>query len=199
MADSFLILVFFIAGLLLARGGLIPDFLLEHDPTLPALWLLMGVVGLSLGCDRDLGKILRGLRPRILFMPAATTVGTFLGCFLAFLFVPWSLADCLAIGSGFGYYSLSSVFIGQYRGPDLGAVALVANILRELFTLLLAPLVFRLAGPAAAISCGGATTMDTTLPILARVCGTPWTLPSVAHAMVLDFSVPFWVTLFCSF
>lgn len=198
MRDSFLILAFFIAGILMGRFDLIPAFLAKHDPTLPALWLLMALVGLSLGADAKLGEILRSVRPRLLLMPIATTIGTFSGAICAALIVPWSITDCLAIGSGFGYYSLSSIFITQYRGPEPGTIALLTNILRELFTLLLAPAVYRLAGPCAAISCGGATTMDTTLPILAKVAGNSWILPSVLHAVVLDFSVPFWVTLFCS-
>lgn len=199
MRDSLLILACFICGIILARLDAIPAWLLRNDPTLPALWLLMALVGLSLGADPKLAEILRSLKPTVLLMPLATTGGTFAGAMVAAILVPWSLTDCLAVGSGFGYYSLSSIFITQYRGPDLGTIALLANILREIFTLLLAPAVFKLVGPAAAISCGGATTMDTTLPILSRVAGSAWVLPAVIHAIILDFSVPFWVTLFCSF
>ncbi|MDE5879289.1 MAG: lysine exporter LysO family protein, partial [Desulfovibrio sp.] len=114
------------------------------------------------------------------------------------LFLVYSLADCLAVGAGCAYYSLSSVFITQYRGEELGTVALLANIFRELFTLVFTPLLVRLMGAPAPIMCGGASTMDTTLPGITRAAGTLWTFPSIVHAMVLDFSVPFWVTLFCS-
>lgn len=199
MNDSLLILAFFSAGILLGWQDLVPGFLIEHDPTLPALWLLMALVGISLGSDRKLGEIIRGTRPNILLMPLATTCGTFAGASIAACFLVWSLGDCLAVGSGFAYYSLSSVFITRYKGPDLGAVALVCNILREIFTLLFVPLVVKFCGPAAAISCGGASTMDTTLPVIARYAGAQWILPSIIHAVILDFSVPFWVALFCSF
>lgn len=199
MRDSLLILAFFMFGIILGRLDLWAGFSFENDPALAALWVLMALVGFSLGSDRQIEEILRSLGPRILLMPAATTAGTFLGAVVASFFVTWSIADCLAVGSGFGYYSLSSIFITQYKGPELGAIALMANILRELFTLLFAPLVYKYAGAACAISCGGATTMDTTLPILSRLAGPAWVLPSVAHAIILDFSVPFWVSLFCSF
>lgn len=198
MSASLPILACFLLGLVLARFGFVPDFLLEHDPTLPALWLLMALVGLSLGADRRLMEILRSLRPRILLLPLGTTVGTFAGCALVSLVLVYSLADCLAVGAGFAYYSLSSVFITQYRGEELGTVALLANILRELFTLVFTPLLVRLLGAPAPIMCGGASTMDTTLPGITRAAGTLWTFPSIVHAMILDFSVPFWVTLFCS-
>ena len=198
MSASLPILGCFLLGLLLARFGLVPGLLLEHDPTLPALWLLMALVGLSLGADRRLMEILRSLRPRILLLPLGTTIGTFAGCALVSLFLAYSLADCLAVGAGFAYYSLSSVFITQYRGEELGTVALLANIFRELFTLVFTPLLVRLMGAPAPIMCGGASTMDTTLPGITRAAGTLWTFPSIVHAMILDFSVPFWVTLFCS-
>ena len=76
-------------------------------------------------------------------------------------------------------------------------MALMANIMRELITLLFAPLLVRWISPLAPISCGGASTMDTTLPIITRCAGQQWVFVSIVHAMILDFSVPFWVTFFC--
>lgn len=198
MSGSLLILAFFGAGLGLARLGLIPRYFVEHDATLYVLWLLMGLVGLSIGSDRRLGEILRTLRPRVLLLPLATTVGTFAGVAAASLFLAYSLADCLAVGAGFAYYSLSSIFITQYKGAELGTVALLSNILREILTLVGTPLLVRLLGPLAPISCGGASTIDTTLPIIARYAGRDWIFVSIVHAMILDFSVPFWVIFFCT-
>lgn len=198
MGDTALIIFFFCAGIFLSSFGLLPSLIVEQDPTLLALWLLMALVGLSLGADRKLGEILKTLRPVLLLLPLATTAGTFAGALLASFCLAWSLSDCLAIGAGFAYYSLSSVFITQYKGADLGAAALLCNVMRELFTLLFTPLVIRFFGSAAAISCGGASTMDTTLPIISRYAGPLWVFPSIIHAIVLDFSVPFWVTLFCT-
>ena len=198
MSGSLLILAFFGAGLGLARLGLIPRYFVEHDATLYVLWLLMGLVGLSIGSDRRLGEILRTLRPRVLLLPLATTVGTFAGVAAASLFLAYSLADCLAVGAGFAYYSLSSIFITQYKGAELGTVALLSNILREILTLVGTPLLVRLLGSLAPISCGGASTLDTTLPIIARYAGRDWIFVSIVHAMILDFSVPFWVIFFCT-
>ena len=138
------------------------------------------------------------LRPRVLLLPLATTVGTFAGAALASITLAYSLSECLAVGSGFAYYSLSSIFITQYKGAELGTVALLANIMRELATLLFTPLMVRWISPLAAISCGGASTMDSTLPVITRFAGKQWVFVSIVHAMILDFSVPFWVTFFCT-
>lgn len=198
MKGSLIILFFFCSGVVLARLGLIPAYLLEHDCTVYALWLLMLLVGISIGSDRRLGEILRTLKPRVLLLPLATTVGTFAGTALVSLFLSYSVSECLAVGAGFAYYSLSSIFISQYKGAELGTIALISNIARELITLLLTPLLARYLGPLAPISCGGASTMDTTLPVITRYCGKEWIFVSIVHAMILDFSVPFWVIFFCT-
>ena len=197
MNGSLMILFFFGAGVLLARLGVVPDYFIEHDMTLYVLWALMQLVGVSMGADRRLGEMLRTLRPRVLLLPLATTVGTFAGTALASLFLVYSAAECMAVGAGFAYYSLSSIFITQYKGPELGTIALISNIARELMTLLFTPLLVRFMGPTAAISCGGASTLDTTLPVITRYAGKQWIFISIVHALVLDFSVPFWVTFFC--
>ena len=198
MKGSLIILFFFCTGVLLARLGLIPTYLLEHDCTVYALWLLMLLVGISIGSDRRLGEILRTLRPRVLLLPLATTAGTFAGTALVSLFLSYSVSECMAVGAGFAYYSLSSIFISQYKGAELGTIALISNIARELITLLLTPLLARHLGPLIPISCGGASTMDTTLPVSTRYCGKEWIFVSIVHAMILDFSVPFWVIFFCT-
>ena len=198
MKGSLIILFFFCSGVLLARMGLIPTYLVEHDFTIYALWLLMLLVGISIGSDRRLGEILRTLKPRVLLLPLATTTGTFAGTALVSLFLSYSVSECMAVGAGFAYYSLSSIFISQYKGAELGTIALISNIARELITLLLTPLLARHLGPLIPISCGGASTMDTTLPVITRYCGKEWIFVSIVHAMILDFSVPFWVIFFCT-
>ena len=65
-------------------------------------------------------------------------------------------------------------------------------------TLLGAPLMVRWFGKLSPISSGGATTMDTTLPIITRTAGQDLVIVSLFHGFVVDFSVPFLVTFFCS-
>ena len=112
----------------------------------------------------------------------------------------------MAVGSGFAYYSLSSILITQFKEPsiglqlatELGTIALLANIFREMMALLGAPLIRKYFGKLAPISVGGATTMDTTLPIITRCSGKEFVIISIFHGFVVDFSVPFLVTFLCS-
>jgi len=190
---------FFVAGIMVAVMKLLPwngDMGTVSYLTLCALIFL---VGFMIGNDVEIVKKIKTLNRLYMLLPLMTIVGTLAGCAITTLLLPHrSLADCLAVGSGMGYYSLSSVLITQYRGPELGAVALLANIVREVFTLLGAPLMVRWFGKLAPISVGGATTMDTTLPILTNVCGKDLVIVSIFHGFIVDFSVPFLVTFFAN-
>ncbi|HIX02893.1 MAG TPA: lysine exporter LysO family protein [Candidatus Odoribacter faecigallinarum] len=198
MRGSLIIVAFFIAGLLLARWGWIPSSLSEGDVSIWALYALMFLVGISIGSDTQALKAIRGQHWKILWVPVATWAGTLAGTALASLLLPSrNLADCLAVGSGFGYYSLSSIFITEYRGAELGTIALAANIIREIITLLGAPLLVCWFGKLAPICAGGATTMDTTLPVITRFSGKEFVVISIFHGFIVDFSVPFLVTFFC--
>ena len=198
MRGSLIIVAFFIAGLLLARWGWIPSSLSEGDISIWALYALMFLVGISIGSDTQALKAIRGQHWKILWVPVATWAGTLAGTALASLLLPSrNLADCLAVGSGFGYYSLSSIFITEYRGAELGTIALAANIIREIITLLGAPLLVCWFGKLAPICTGGATTMDTTLPVITRFSGKEFVVISIFHGFIVDFSVPFLVTFFC--
>lgn len=198
MRGSLIIIAFFIVGLFLSRIGIIPEVWLEKDFSVYVLYFLMFLVGMSIGSDTKALIALKEQNVKILLVPLATIVGTLTGSALAGLLIPGrTLSDVLAVGSGFAYYSLSSIFITEYRGPELGTVALAANIIREIITLLGAPLLVRWFGKLAPICAGGATTMDTTLPVISRFSGKEWVVISIFHGFVVDFSVPFLVTFFC--
>ncbi|MDD2417198.1 MAG: lysine exporter LysO family protein [Parabacteroides sp.] len=199
MKGSIIIVSFFIIGVLMGWAGWLPDFLLETDYSQYVLYLLMFLVGLSIGGDNKLRDILLRLRFHVLLVPLATIVGTLLGsALISLVLIDLSFTDCMAVGTGFGYYSLSSVFITQYKGAEMGTIALIANIFRELITLLGAPLLVRYFGRLAPICSGGATTMDTTLPIITRYSGKDLVFVAVIHGFVVDFTVPFFVTFFCT-
>lgn len=200
MKGSLIIIGFFVLGTLCGVSHLIPiDIVMDSRISFYALCALMFSVGLSVGNDPQTLKNFRSLNPRLVFLPIMTILGTLAGSTAVSLILTHrSLTDCLAVGSGFGYYSLSSIFITEYKGAELGTIALLANISREILTLLAAPLLVRWFGNLAPISAGGATTMDTTLPIITRTAGQQFVVVSIFHGFVVDFSVPFLVTLFCS-
>lgn len=199
MKGSLIILSFFATGLLLGVFRWFPPEVLSYNISFYVLCALMFSVGISIGNDTTSFRQFRRLNPRIIFLPLMTILGTFIGVIAVSLFLKnRSVTDCLAVGSGFGYYSLSSILITEYKGVELGTIALLSNIIREIFTLLLAPWMVKYFGKLAPISAGGATTMDTTFPIIVRSSGNDYAIVSIYHGFIMDFSVPFLVTLFCS-
>lgn len=200
MKGSLTIVGFFVLGIIVGLTDVVPASFLDSDVSYYALCCLMFCVGVSIGCDTSVLKSFRGVSPRLMLLPVMTILGTLAGCAAVSLLLHHrQLMDCLAIGSGFGYYSLSSIFITEYRGAELGTIALLANICREILTLLCAPLLARCFGKLAPISVGGATSMDTTLPIIVRSSGENFLVVSIFHGFCVDFSVPFLVTFFCSY
>ena len=199
LRGSLVIVAFFVAGCLAGLCSALPFDVAGSRLSTYVLYALMFCVGITLGSDTALAGRVRRLDPRLALLPVMTAVGTLAGAALSTLLLPpLTAGDTMAVGAGFGYYSLSSIFIADFRGAELGTVALLCNVMRELFTLLAAPLVARWFGPLAAVSIGGATTFDTTLPIITQSAGKPYAVVSIFHGCVLDFSVPFLVTFFCT-
>lgn len=198
MKGSLIVVGFFVLGVCLGRLDLAPALLMDSRVTFAALCCLLFCVGMSIGSNDNIVSEFRSLNPRLALLPVATILGSFAGSLVAWLFLQYrGVTDCMAVGSGFAYYSISSIFITQYRGAELGTVAFLANIYREILTLLIAPLLAKVFGPLAPISSGGATTMDTTLPIISQTCGQQYVVVSLFHGFVVDFSVPFLVTMWC--
>lgn len=200
MKGSLLILACFILGMVSGRYQLLPTALHDSDLTVYVLAVLMLLIGINIGYDKSILSTLRRSKPKILLVPLATIVGTLLGtALISLLFDEYSVFDTMAVGSGFGYYSLSSIFITEYKGAELGTIALASNIIRELSTLLIAPMLAVYFGKLAPIAAGGATTMDTTLPIITRYSGSAFVFIAIFHGLTLDLCVPFLVTFLCHF
>ena len=199
MKGSLIIVGFFILGIAAGLSGMVPESIIDGDLTFYALCALLLCVGIGIGSDRNIVTKFKSLDVRMALLPLGTALGTFAGSLVvSFILSGRSPLDCLAVGSGFGYYSLSSIFITEYKGAELGTIALLANIIREMVTLLLSPILAKAFGPLAPISSGGVTSMDTTLPIIMASSGEQYSAVSIFHGFILDFSIPFLVTFWCT-
>lgn len=199
MRGSLIILCCFVAGLLLARLGWLPQAVLSRGDLIGRyiLFALIFIVGLQIGLTEGLFAQLKGQPKRYWFLPLCTVFGSLAGVAAVSLLLPdRPLAESLAVGSGFAYYSLSSILIGQTLGAGWATVALLANILREMTALLAAPLLSRISR-LGLISVAGATSMDTTLPTITRFCGPAYAPLAAYHGFLVDLSVPFLVSFFC--
>lgn len=200
MKNSLIILIFFACGTILGISGSLPDLPHGEDFSMYVLYMLMFLVGVGIGGDAHAWKVLKNANFKILLVPLAIVLGSLGGAALVAGFLGGiSLQDVLAVSSGFGYYSLSSLYITGVRGEMMGTIALLSNIMREIFTLLMTPFLVRYSGPLAPIASGGATSMDTTLPIISLYSGKEFAVISLFSGIVLTVLVPFLVPFILSF
>lgn len=204
MKGSIIILVFFILGCI---GGYFftADFDV-HKLSVYVLYVLMLLLGINLGGNQDIKGFASQLSFKMLLVPIATVSGTLLfSAIAAFILSQWSIFDCMAVGSGFAYYSLSSILITQFKeasiglqlATELGTIALLSNIFREMMALLGTPLLVKYFGKLAPISAAGVNSMDVVLPIITRYSGKDMIPVAIFHGILIDLSVPFFVSLFC--
>lgn len=184
-------------GLLLGASGVVPSGLRPAlEPLAQAgLGLLLVGVGVEIGQSEAAWRTVRQMGPRVLWVPAAVGSGSLAGAVVAGWVVRVPLVRAAAVGAGFGWYSLSGVMLAHLAGIDLGTLAFLANLFRELLALLVTPLVARAVGPVAAAAPGGATTMDVTLAVVARAAGPEAALVAFLSGAVLSGLVPVLLSL----
>lgn len=198
MKSSIILLIPFLFGIFIGTAHILPDCIKDVELSSYALAFLMFFVGLGIGRDTNILIKFKNLDRRLLLLPLCTICGTLCGCYVVSLLSTHIPANnSLAVASGMGYYSLSSIIITQYIDPEWGTIALLSNIIRETAALLLAPVLYKVFGPLSLISVGGATTMDTTFPIIINLAGEKYSIVSIYHGFITDLSVPFMVSFFC--
>lgn len=196
MKHSLIILGFFAAGILAGITKLFPAILTAPEASSLVLYLLLFLIGITLGADRNLIRLLRAIHYKIILVPAGVALGTLAGAAAASWFLPGIGArESMAVGAGFGWYSLSALFITQLHSDVLGTTALLSNVIREIFTLALAPILASRFGPLAVVASGGATSMDTTLPVVLRYSGKEFLLVSIFSGFALSLLVPVTINL----
>ena len=194
--------VFFAVGLgVIAGRWLLPGSLYIHLDGITSLALAALVlgVGIDIGRNRSVWHRLQQLGFRILMVPLLVAIGSVTGASLAGLVMNMPFNEASAVGAGFGWYSLSGIILAQIYNVETGALAFLANVIRELIALISIPFLAKRIGKIAAIAPGGATTMDTTLPLIVRFAGPEVAVIAFFSGVILTLAVPFLVPLLISF
>ncbi|MBP1449106.1 MAG: lysine exporter LysO family protein [Thermoproteus sp.] len=153
----------------------------------PVLLALLFLAGLDLGAVGPLRLDARHLAPPVVSLAASLAVSLLF--FYAFGISP-------AVGLGMGWYSFTGPFLLKASGDaTLASIGFMANFLREQLTYALTPLLARRLPPYAALSIGGATTMDNTLPLYRALYGPEILIPAVINGVLLTILVPVIVPL----
>ena len=160
------------------------------------LCVLLIFVGLDLGIEGQVINNFKNAGLRILALPVAVALGTMAGAVICSVLLPVSMGESLAIGCGFGWYSLGAGILMDAGYMTAGAISFMHNVMREVFSIILVPIVARYVGYVEAIALPGAPGMDVCLPIVERSTSGTVAVYSFISGLALSLSVAFLVPLF---
>lgn len=136
---------------------------------------------------------------KILLVPVAAFVGSCLASLLNYFILSneYSLNEVMALAQGYGWYSMSGILFTELHSAKLGGIALLTDLFREIFAILLMYcLGWRF--PRSAISSAGATSMDVTLAMVKQSCGTHYVPHAMMSGLILSLLAPLLISLFLS-
>ena len=194
LAEPLRLFLLVVAGFL--SGYLLPIFgWFEERYTTYLLYALLFLIGVQMvRSEVDLKRAM--LHPATFFVPLLTMIGSLAGGYMLADLFELEAGKALSLAAGFGWYSLSGVLITEMGDPILGAAGFLINVIRESIALLSIPFLARINMPMMAIGVGGATSMDVTLPLIERSCGTSYVPLSIVNGAVLSMLVPVLVPFF---
>ncbi len=160
------------------------------------LFLLLFFIGIQL---RNSGLTLRQilLNKHGMVIALLIIVSSMLGGIIAAQILKIDLFKALAMSSGFGWYSLAGILMGDAFGPIYGGASFMIELLRELIALVLIPLFIR-TRPCTAIGYAGATAMDFTLPVIQTTGGVRCVPIAIVSGFILSLLVPVMMLFFVS-
>lgn len=186
-----------IAGIVFGNGFFsedMVDFLAGHSEHV--LYVLMFSVGISVGSNKGVFQKLREHHIKILLIPIGVIAGSIIGGVLCSLLLGERLRDSLMIVSGLGWYSLSGVLVTDLAGAKIGTIAFLCNLLREIFSFMIIPVVVKYFNGYAAIAPAAATSEDTTLPMLMKYTSGEVVMMAVLNGIICSAAVPVLIKLF---
>lgn len=181
----------------IAAGWLfIPQALAEHCGTLitVGLCLILFLVGVDMGRQGNVWRDIKAAGFKVLLIPVAVAAGTLGFAALGSLLLPLSAQETMAASAGFGWYSLAPMLLSTYSAT-LSAVAFLSNVMREVGSILLIPIVAKRLGYIECVALPGAAAMDTVLPVVVGSTHERITIYSFVSGVILSFAVPVLVPL----
>ncbi|KLN64674.1 MULTISPECIES: lysine exporter LysO family protein [Vibrio] len=179
-------------------GGLLVPFDLSWVDTASEwiLFLLLFFIGIQL---RNSGLTLRQilLNKHGMLIAIVIIVSSLLGGIVSALILDIDPFQGLAMASGFGWYSLAGILMGDAFGPVYGGASFMIELLRELIALVLIPLFIR-TKPCTSIGYAGATAMDFTLPVIQTTGGVRCVPIAIVSGFILSLLVPVLMLFFVS-
>lgn len=153
------------------------------------LYLLLFFIGIDIGKNDNILNDLKKLNKKVLFLPFITIVSSLAGGAVASILLSLSVGESVAISAGMGWYSFSAIELSKVS-VELGGIAFLSNIFRELLAIFLIPVIAKKIGSLESVSVAGATAMDSVLPIINRSNPAEISIISFYSGLVISVVVP---------
>jgi uncharacterized membrane protein YbjE (DUF340 family) len=158
-----------------------------------SLIALLFFMGLLFGADKEALTRLRKTGFKVLAFPIAIALGSVFGGFAGGILLKTDVFASMGVCAGYGWYTLTGPLAGQLFGMEWGALGFAVNFLRELATITTVSLAKKI-DKYAPVAMGGATAMDTTLPVIVRYCGQDTLITAFSSGFILTLIAPFAIT-----
>lgn len=185
-----------ILGLLYGMSGIEWNMLnVLSQNTDVILYTLMFSVGISVGMQKGIFAKIKEYHIKIFIIPLGIIVGSLAGGVLCSLILEIPIGYGTAISSGLGWYSLAGVTISNLVNAELGSIAFMSNLMREMFSFILIPFLAVHFNNYTCIAPAGATSEDTTLPVMLKYTNEETVVLSVFNGVVCSLMVPVLISL----
>jgi len=179
---------------------LLPQSIAPHMDlfTTIALNILILFVGIDIGMNKHIFKDVKKHGLLLVIIPLSIVIGSVVGGLVTSIIINYDTNISLAISAGFGWYSLSGILLTKLDSAEIGAIAFLTNVFREVFAVLSIPFIAKYLNKYTTIAPAGATSMDTMLPIVSRYTNPEIVVISFFNGVVLSSLVPVLVPFFYS-
>jgi uncharacterized membrane protein YbjE (DUF340 family) len=176
---------------------ILPDSIVSNLSNLSSfgLNLLILSVGIDLGYNKEVFYNLKRMGFKVLLIPLSIIVGSFIGGIISALIFGLPANLGLAISAGFGWYSISGLILEKLANSEAGTIAFLTNVFRELITVVTVPLIASKLNHLTTIAPAGATSMDSTLPIISEATDKETAVIAFINGAILSALVPLLVPL----
>ena len=174
-----LALVALLGGVAYGLGGLdwpVVEWLAQNTDYI--LYALMLLVGISVGMHEGIVDNMRQYHIKILLIPCGIIAGSLAGGVLCSLLLRTPMGESTAIASG------------NLSGAQYGSIAFLSNLMREIFSFFSIPFLARHLNVYSCIAAAGATSEDTTLPMMIRYTDGDTVVLSVLNGVICSACVP---------
>ena len=184
-------------AMLMVGLGMLSYLILPHDLhaaqfSHTLLLILIVLIGIDLSTVR-----LACLTKHQIWVPCAMLFAIFIAAYIAHWLLPHSFTALLTVASGFGWFSLSGSLVTSLLGKEMGSFALLTDLIREFYGIVLLFLCGR-SLPRSVIGVCGATAMDSTLPFIKQNCRSSDVQMAIFSGFILTLLAPFLIVLFAS-